>query len=52
MPGYDPAVNFAGVAYLFLRGMAGPEAPHGVFGWRPSAELVCALSDVLDRGAA
>jgi exodeoxyribonuclease V beta subunit len=25
-------------------------APCGVFAWRPPAELVTALSDVLDRG--
>ncbi len=56
--GYDPERNLAGVLYLFLRGMSGPDtpvvdgSPCGVFGWRPPAQLVVALSDVLDRGGA
>ncbi len=43
--------------YLFVRGMAGADTPQvdgvatGVFAWQPSAALVSALSDVLDRGA-
>jgi exodeoxyribonuclease V beta subunit len=51
--GYDPARNLGGVLYLFLRGMVGPETPPGcgVFAWRPSAALVEALSDVLDKGS-
>ena len=58
MPGYDPDRNIAGVLYLFLRGMAGPDTPtvdrtpYGVFAWRPPAALVEALSDALDRGVA
>ena len=57
-PGYDPAVHLGGVLYLFLRGMCGPDTPvtdghpAGVFSWRPTAELVTALSDLLDRGEA
>jgi exodeoxyribonuclease V beta subunit len=57
LPGYDPARNLAGVLYLFLRGMSGPETPTiggtpcGVFAWEPSKALVEELSDVLDRGA-
>ena len=57
LPGYDPDVNLAGVLYLFLRGMTGPDvprvggAPCGVFAWKPPGALVTALSDVLDRGA-
>ena len=53
--GYDPERNLAGVLYLFLRGMIGPdtpmvgETPCGVFAWRPPAGLVVALSDALDR---
>lgn len=53
-PGYDPQRHLGGVLYLFLRGMCGPDtpvtdgSPAGVFGWRPSAELVVALSDLLD----
>src|SRR5262249_22245397 len=27
LPGYDPAVNLAGVVYLFVRGMTGAEGP-------------------------
>jgi exodeoxyribonuclease V beta subunit len=56
LPGYDPRHNLAGVAYLFVRGMSGPDTPTvdgmpcGVFGWRPPAALVEELSDVLDRG--
>ena len=55
--GYDPARDIAGVLYLFVRGMVGAEtpvvdgSPCGVFGWRPPASLVQALSDLLDRGA-
>jgi exodeoxyribonuclease V beta subunit len=55
---YDPDVHLAGVLYLFVRGMIGPETPRigdrscGVFAWRPPAPLVIGLSDLLDRGAA
>jgi exodeoxyribonuclease V beta subunit len=54
LSGYDPERNLAGVLYLFLRGMTGPDtpmvggAPCGVFAWQPSADLVEALSGVLD----
>jgi len=57
LPGYAPERNLAGVLYLFLRGMSGPDTPAvdghpcGVFAWRPPAPLVAALSDVLDGGA-
>ncbi|WP_344305317.1 UvrD-helicase domain-containing protein [Nocardioides bigeumensis] len=53
-PGYDPARHLAGVLYLYLRGMCGPDTPltdghpAGVLGWRPPAALVVALSDLLD----
>ncbi len=56
--GYDPDRNLAGVLYLFLRGMSGPDTPVvrgtpcGVFAWKPPGALVVALSDALDRGAA
>ena len=55
-PDYDPAVHIGGVLYLFVRGMSGPSTPIvdgnpcGVFGWRPPAELIVALSDLLDDG--
>ena len=58
LPGYSAEANLAGVLYLFVRGMTGAGTPVvdgmpcGVFGWRPRGELVEALSDVLDRGAA
>jgi exodeoxyribonuclease V beta subunit len=54
LPAYDPAVHLGGVAYLFLRGMAGPGTPcvdgvpHGVFDWSVPPELVADLSDLLD----
>lgn len=50
---YDPDVDLGGVAYLFVRGMAGPDTPVvdgtscGVFGWRPPSALVIELSDLL-----
>ncbi|HWG92803.1 MAG TPA: 3'-5' exonuclease, partial [Mycobacteriales bacterium] len=51
-PGYDPEQHLGGVLYLFLRGMCGegvgdPEAPPGVWAWRPPAPLVGAVSDLL-----
>jgi len=57
LPGYDPAVHLGGTAYLFVRGMVGPDTPttdgvpNGVFDWRPAAELVVHLSDLLDGSA-
>ncbi len=56
VPGYHPASHLGGVLYLFIRGMCGPQTPvtdgqpAGVFGWRPPAELVVELSDLLDGG--
>jgi exodeoxyribonuclease V beta subunit len=58
MPGYSASRNLAGVLYLFVRGMTGPDTPVvdgtpcGVFTWQPAPALVEALSDVLDRGEA
>ena len=54
LPGYAPERHLGGVLYLFVRGMCGPDTPvtdghpAGVFGWRPPAELVIAISDLLD----
>ncbi len=54
MVDYDPRRHLGGVAYLFIRGMIGPEAVlaegrvHGVFAWRPPVELISSLSDHLD----
>ncbi len=58
LPGYRPERHLAGVLYLFLRGMTGPErpaldgAPCGVWAWRPTAPLLTELSDALDGAAA
>jgi exodeoxyribonuclease V beta subunit len=55
LAGYDPAVNLAGVVYLFVRGMTGADGPAGdgprtgVFGWPAPPGLVPALSDALDH---
>ena len=53
--GYDPDVHLAGVLYLFVRGMTGPDGPRGadgspfgVFAWRPPSALVLDLSALLD----
>ena len=57
MPQYAPDKDLAGVLYLFVRGMTGPDVPRvhgqpcGVFSWRPPTQLVTELSDLLDRGA-
>ncbi|MBU8825434.1 exodeoxyribonuclease V subunit beta [Mycolicibacterium goodii] len=57
LPGYDPATHLGGVLYLFVRGMCGPATPvvdghpAGVFSWEPPADLVVALSELLDAGA-
>ena len=50
LPDYDPETELAGIHYLFLRGMTGPDEPCGVFSWRPAGELVAALSDLLAGG--
>jgi exodeoxyribonuclease V beta subunit len=55
-PGYDPDRQLAGGLYLFVRGMSGPRtetfdgAPAGVLAWRPPAELVVALSELIAGG--
>ena len=54
VPGYDPALHFGGVLYLYVRGMCGPATPTydgqpcGVFSWLPPIALVEAVSDLLD----
>jgi exodeoxyribonuclease V beta subunit len=51
--GYDPAQHLGGAAYLFVRGMTGPDVrqeggrPHGVCHWDIPPTLVGALSDLL-----
>ncbi|KGI66928.1 exodeoxyribonuclease V subunit beta [Mycolicibacterium rufum] len=57
LPGYTPERHLGGVLYLFLRGMCGPATPMvdghpaGVFSWRPPAELIEAVSNLLDGAA-
>jgi exodeoxyribonuclease V beta subunit len=48
-PGYDPARHLGPIAYLFVRGMVGPQTPPGcgVFDWQPPPGLIPALSDLL-----
>ncbi|CAN5554614.1 exodeoxyribonuclease V subunit beta [soil metagenome] len=52
--GYDPVVHLGGAAYLFVRGMGGPDVkvdrsgPAGVFSWPIPPALVVAVSDLLD----
>ncbi|WP_194818537.1 UvrD-helicase domain-containing protein [Nocardia sp. XZ_19_385] len=49
LPDYNPAHHLGGCAYLFVRGMIGPETPpgRGVFDWTPPPALILALSDLL-----
>ncbi|MFZ1545435.1 MAG: hypothetical protein WAT32_19270, partial [Candidatus Microthrix parvicella] len=54
LPAYDPEAHLGGAAYLFLRGMAGPDTPvtpngrtYGVFTWQPPTGLILALSNLL-----
>jgi exodeoxyribonuclease V beta subunit len=55
-PNWDPDRDFAGVLYLFMRGMSAPDFPTvdgepcGVWAWRPPAGLVSELSDMFDEG--
>lgn len=52
--GYEPSRHLGGAAYLFVRGMVGPETPvfdgnpAGVCGWDIPPALTVALSDLLD----
>ncbi len=54
LPGYDPSAHLGGVAYLYLRGLCGPDTPAvdghpcGVFAWQPPVALVEDLSNLLD----
>jgi exodeoxyribonuclease V beta subunit len=56
LPAYDPTKQFAGVLYLFVRGMSSPRFPKvggqpcGVWGWRPPVTLLDALSDLFEQG--
>ncbi|WP_158600668.1 UvrD-helicase domain-containing protein [Tessaracoccus antarcticus] len=53
LPGYDPDTHLGGAGYLFVRGMAGADAPEaagmpcGVFTWYPPTALVLAASELI-----
>ena len=55
---YDPAAHLGGIAYLFVRGMVGPNTPQhgsevtGVFAWRPPAATIVALHHLFAGEAA
>lgn len=55
IPGYRAADALGGVAYLYVRGMGGPDTPMidqercGVLTWRPPASMIEILSDRIDR---
>jgi exodeoxyribonuclease V beta subunit len=54
--GYDPDTHLAGSAFLFVRGMVGPDTPlrdgvrDGVCVWRPASAAVLAADAVLRGG--
>ena len=56
-PGYDAERDFAGVLYLFVRGMSSADFPLdgsnpcGVWSWRPPVAADRSLSDLFDQGA-
>ena len=56
VPGYDYDTHVAGAAYLFLRGMVGPDTPTedgrpcGLAPLRPDGRLIVELSRLLDGG--
>ncbi len=58
LPGYRPERHLGGIAYLFVRGMAGPATPRhvgcpaGVFAWRPPAATIEGLDRLLSTGVA
>lgn len=45
---YDYDVHFAGVYYLFLRGMTGENADHGVYFYRPEKPFILAFDALLE----
>ncbi len=53
LPGYSPDKHLGGAGYLFVRGMAGEDAPEvagmpcGVFTWHPPTALVLAASEIV-----
>lgn len=57
LDGYSPERHLGGAAYLYVRGMAGPNTPchdghrNGVFDWSIPPALVEDLSDLLDGTA-
>ncbi len=55
---YDPSVHLGGIGYMFVRGMVGPDTPttegvpNGLFDWRPPANMITDLSNLLDGSTA
>jgi exodeoxyribonuclease V beta subunit len=53
---YSPEQHLGGTAYLFVRGMVGPQTPtfdgvpHGVFSWTPPAAAIVALDRLFAVG--
>lgn len=54
LPDYDPATHFGGVGYLFLRGMAEPDATPGQGVWfaRPDAATLTKIDQLFALAAA
>jgi len=52
LAGYDPDTHLGGLAYLFVRGMIGPETPagYGVWSHRPRTADLLALDHLLTTG--
>ena len=56
LDGYEPSRRLGGSAYLFVRGMAGPDAPIagggrcGVYWWQPPSDAIVGLSRYLAGG--
>lgn len=53
LPNYEPQTHFGGVAYLYVRGMTGPEGPktadgepYGIMSWKPTVGLLEDLDDL------
>jgi exodeoxyribonuclease V beta subunit len=57
LAGYDPAQHLGGAAFLFVRGMVGPDTPlrdgvrDGVIVWRPAIGAVLAADALLAAAA-
>lgn len=47
LPEYDYETHFGGIKYLFVRGMNGHSAEHGIYSYRPKLELILALESLI-----